>query len=71
MNSFFPIILATLIGFFILAAVLLVPIYRFLKREEEASRYWTVDEISKRSTPEAPNGPTGRPPRTKPKTEAS
>jgi hypothetical protein len=31
----------TAIGFFTLAAILLVPVYRFLSREESASRQWT------------------------------
>ena len=35
------IIIVTLVGFFALAALLLVPIYRFLVREEKASKAWT------------------------------
>lgn len=35
------VILGTLIGFILLAALLLVPIYLFLKREEKESEKWT------------------------------
>lgn len=38
------IILLTLFGFLALAAILLVPVYRFLRREERASRKWMPDE---------------------------
>ena len=38
------IILLTLLGFLALAAMLLVPVYRFLRREERASRRWMPDE---------------------------
>jgi hypothetical protein len=40
-----PLILATLLGFFSLAALLLVPIYRFLKREEAISTRWTSEQL--------------------------
>ncbi|MEZ4699981.1 MAG: hypothetical protein R2834_06600 [Rhodothermales bacterium] len=40
-----PLILMTLLGFFGLAALLLVPVYRFLKREERISANWTVDQL--------------------------
>ncbi len=43
------IIVGTTVGFFALAAVLLVPIYRFLNREEKASEAWTKDEIDRAS----------------------
>ena len=39
------IIIATTIGFFALAAVLLVPIYRFLNREEKESEAWTKEKL--------------------------
>ena len=39
------IILGTLIGFFTLAAILLVPVYRFLKREEKVSEQWTEEAL--------------------------
>jgi hypothetical protein len=43
--QYLPIILATLIGFSILAAALLVPVWRFLDREEKVARNWTPDKI--------------------------
>lgn len=41
-------IILTLVGFFLLAALLLVPVYRFLDREEEASKRWTEDRLAER-----------------------
>ncbi len=35
------VILGTLLGFLFLAALLLVPIYLFLKKEEQESEKWT------------------------------
>lgn len=46
-NDYTMIIIATSIGFFSLAAILLVPIYLFLKREEKASEEWTKDALNK------------------------
>jgi hypothetical protein len=40
MDQYTFVIIATTVGFFALAALLLVPVYRFLKREEEASKQW-------------------------------
>lgn len=42
------IIITTLFGFLALAAMLLVPVYRFLRREERTSREWTPSEMAKR-----------------------
>ena len=39
------VIIGTTIGFFALAAVLLVPIYKFLKREEKVAEQWTREKI--------------------------
>jgi len=39
-------VVATL-GFFVLAFLLLYPVWRFLNREEEVSRRWTPDEIAR------------------------
>ncbi|PEN11307.1 hypothetical protein CRI94_16090 [Longibacter salinarum] len=44
--KYLPIILATLIGFSILAAALLVPVWRFLEREEKVAEKWTPDQIA-------------------------
>jgi hypothetical protein len=51
-------------GFFALAAILLVPVYRFLNREEERSRDWTDASIAERRRREGPpgDGAAGRPP---------
>lgn len=39
--------LAATVLFFLLAFVLLYPVWRFLKREEEVSRYWTEEELAR------------------------
>ncbi len=39
------IIIATLVGFFALAAALLVPIYRFLIQQEKVSEAWTKEAL--------------------------
>ena len=43
--NFTWVILVTLVGFFALAAMLLVPVYRFLKSEEKASEKWTRESL--------------------------
>ena len=40
-STYWLVIVLTTVGFFGLAALLLVPVYRFLMREEEASKQWT------------------------------
>lgn len=42
------IVVLSFFGFLIAAYVLLAPVYFFLKREEQASRYWTEDELARR-----------------------
>lgn len=69
--QYFPIIAATLIGFGLLAALLLVPIYRFLDREQEVAKHWTPEELEKRiqkakaeaesDAPDAPRDEADRP----------
>ena len=39
------VIIGTTVGFFALAAVLLVPIYKFLKREEKVAEQWTREKL--------------------------
>ena len=39
------VIIGTTVGFFALAAVLLVPIYKFLKREEKVAEQWTRERL--------------------------
>lgn len=46
--QYLPVILGTLVGFGLLAAALLVPIYRFLDREQEVAEHWTPDELARR-----------------------
>jgi len=46
--KYLPVVLATLIGFSAIAALLLVPVYRFLEREEEVAEQWTVEELAAR-----------------------
>jgi membrane protein implicated in regulation of membrane protease activity len=46
--GFTLIIALTLVGFLALAALLLVPIWRFLDREEEVSEQWTREELAAR-----------------------
>ena len=56
-TSIFLIVIA-LVGFFVLAAVLLVPVYIFLQREKKASEQWTPEALARRlrETPPSPNG---------------
>ena len=46
--QYLSVIVATLVGFAALAAVLLVPISRFLDREQEVAEDWTPEAIAKR-----------------------
>ena len=46
--TYLPVIVATLVGFGVLAALLLVPIWRFLDREQEVAEEWTPEAIAKR-----------------------
>ena len=47
----------TLIGFFGLAAMLLIPVWRFLSREEEVAEHWTRDTVEPRDTVEIRDTP--------------
>ncbi len=46
--KYLPIIVGTLVGFALLAALLLVPISRFLDREEEVAEDWTPEALAER-----------------------
>lgn len=46
--QFWLITIPTLVIFFTLAAVLLVPIWRFLDREQEVSKQWTPEAVAER-----------------------
>ena len=56
--SLILIIVIALIGFCLLAAVLLVPVYIFLQREKKISEQWTAEALARRTreTPPSPNG---------------
>lgn len=58
MDTYDAVILLTLVGFIALAAMLLVPVYRFLKREERASQRWTPEALARqqRQQPPSANG---------------
>ncbi len=60
MDEYFVVIVVTFVGFVALAAVLLVPVYLFLKREERASQSWTREELARRYREQPPpaNGAT-------------
>ncbi|PEN05405.1 hypothetical protein CRI93_12875 [Longimonas halophila] len=46
--QFWLITIPTLLIFFSLAAALLVPIWRFLDREQEVSKQWTPEAVARR-----------------------
>lgn len=48
MGEYSVLILVTLVGFIGLAYILLAPVYRFLDREQEASKRWTPERIAER-----------------------
>jgi len=47
MDDYSVVIIVTIIGFSALAAILLVPVYLFLKKEEEVADRWTQEALSK------------------------
>lgn len=48
MDQYDIIIILTLIGFLVVATLLLFPVYRFLIRQEEISKEWTQEKIAER-----------------------
>jgi hypothetical protein len=46
--EYLPIIVGTIVGFGLLAALLLVPVYRFLERERKVAQKWTPDALAER-----------------------
>lgn len=54
MGEYLPYILLAFFGFILLAYLLLAPVYRFLQREEKASREWTKESIARRYREEPP-----------------
>ena len=55
MDKYYVAIALTTVGFFALAALLLVPVWRFLRREEEISKNWTEERLAGPAT-ESPAG---------------
>ncbi len=49
MSGYDLLIVSVTIGFFLLAYILLAPVYRFLQREEKVSRQWTPEALAARS----------------------
>lgn len=47
MERYYVVIALTFIGFVALAAILLVPVYLFLKKEEEVASHWTDETVAK------------------------
>ena len=46
--EYLPLILGTIVGFGLLAAILLVPVYRFLEREKKVAKKWTPEALAER-----------------------
>ena len=61
--SYTGIIVLTLVCFLTLAALLLVPVYRFLQREEQASKKWTRERLARRLEKEKALSENGSPKR--------
>lgn len=55
------VILGSIVGFLLLAFILLYPVYRFLNREEELSRSWTPKQIARRQQRRGDGHATGSP----------
>ena len=56
MDEYTVTIILTLVGFTALAAILLVPVYRFLKKEEKIADAWTEEAIRARQQEPSSNG---------------
>jgi len=58
--QYLPIIVGTLVGFAALAALLLVPISRFLDREQEVAEDWTPEALAERMRERQQTAANGR-----------
>lgn len=47
LDNVYWVIFGAVVGFLVLAFLLLYPVFRFINREEKASRAWTPDEIAR------------------------
>jgi len=59
--EYLPIIAGTLVGFALLAAVLLVPVYRFLERERKVAQKWTPEALAERMQERQTSATNGTP----------
>jgi hypothetical protein len=64
--EYLPIIVGTLVGFGLLAAVLLVPVYRFLERERKVAQKWTPEALAERMQEQQTTATNGTPPDAEP-----
>lgn len=46
--EYLPLVLGTLVGFGLLAAALLIPVYQFLEREQKVAKKWTPETLARR-----------------------
>jgi hypothetical protein len=58
--EYLPIIVGTLVGFGLLAAALLVPVYRFLEREQKVAEKWTPEALAERARERREAGGNGQ-----------
>lgn len=58
--EYLPVIVGTLLGFALLAAALLVPVSRFLDREQEVAEDWTPEALAKRIRERQQSGANGK-----------
>jgi hypothetical protein len=61
MTAYITAIVLSFFGFVLLAALLLVPVYRFLRREETLSRQWTPEALARRMRETASSNGTDPP----------
>ena len=59
------IIIGTTVGFFLLATVLLLPVYRFIRREEDVAEGWTPEALARRQREDAGGRRAAGPPGTR------
>lgn len=57
--EYLPIIAGTLVGFGLLAAALLVPVHRFLDREQRVAEQWTPEALAERMRERQDTGTNG------------
>ena len=55
------VILGSIVGFLLLAFILLYPVHRFINREEEESKSWTPKQIARRQQRRGDGHADGRP----------